>query len=58
MSIAGLILIVVLLVVILGNPFVGPRVYQNYNFGYWPSGLGMILAIILVLWLLGGIRLR
>jgi hypothetical protein len=60
MSLVGLLVVVCLLIFIFGNPHVGGRVYPGYpaGWGYWPSGIGLIIGIILVLWLLGGIRLR
>lgn len=54
MSVFAILLVVVLLVVLLGNPHLGPRVYQNYDYGYFPSGIGLVIAIVLVFLLLGG----
>lgn len=58
MSLLGLLLVVCLIIFVLGNPIAGPRVYQGYNYGWWPGGLGLILAVLLVLYLFGGLRIR
>jgi hypothetical protein len=52
MSLLGLLLIVTLLVVLLGNPHLGPAVIQDYRGGYWPSGAGLLIAIIIIVLLL------
>jgi hypothetical protein len=54
MSIVGIIVLVVLLMLIFGGlPQAG---LWNHGMGYAPSGIGTILLIILVLWLLGVFR--
>jgi hypothetical protein len=54
MSLLWLLIIVCVLFAVIGNPVVGTRVYPAYSFGYWPGGLGLIVAIVLVVLLLGG----
>jgi hypothetical protein len=51
MSIVGIIILVFLLLLIFGGlPQAG---IWNHGYGYAPSGIGAILLIIVVLWLLG-----
>lgn len=58
MSLIGFLILLCVLIVVFGNPHLGGRVYQNYDYGYWPSGLGLVIGLILLLWLLGDIHLR
>ena len=49
----GLILVIVLVLLLVGSV---PRYGYNRNWGYGPSGgVGLILAIVIILWLLGRI---
>ena len=49
----GLILVIVLVVLLVGSV---PRYDYNRSWGYYPSGgVGLILAIVIILWLLGRI---
>ena len=52
------IIIIAALFLILGYPGVGlgQRAYPGYNYGFYGGGLGTILVILLVLWLLGVFR--
>lgn len=50
----ALLLILVLFIVLFGNPRMGPRVYQNYDLGYAPSTVALAIAMVLVFFLLGG----
>lgn len=50
----ALCLILVLFVVLLGNPRLGPHVYQDYDYGYAPSTVALAIAMVLVFFLLGG----
>jgi hypothetical protein len=52
MSLLGLLLGIFVLVMIFGNPHVGGRVYSGYSYGYWPSGLGFVVVIVLIALLL------
>lgn len=58
MSLLGLLILVCILIFIFGNPHVGPRVYPQYSYGYWPSGLSLVIIILLVLVLTGALRFR
>lgn len=51
MNLLWLLVIVLVVLAIFGAPQFG---YHQY--GYAPSGLGTVLAIILIIWLLGGLR--
>jgi hypothetical protein len=53
MSPLGLLLIVFLLLMIFGNPHVGPRVYPGYSYGYFPGIIGLIVVIVLLFMLFG-----
>jgi uncharacterized protein DUF3309 len=53
MNLLVVLLIVFVLIAILGNPHVGGQFYPGYSFGYWPSGIGLIVVILLVLFLMG-----
>src|ERR1700674_885488 len=56
MNILTLLLIIAVLVILFGNPHVGGRVYPGYaagGWGYWPSGLGLIILIVVLLMLFG-----
>jgi hypothetical protein len=49
----GLILVIVLVLLLVGSV---PRYGYNRDWGYYPSGgVGLILAIVIILWLLGRI---
>jgi hypothetical protein len=48
MSLLGILIFVCVLVMIFGNPHIGPHVYQGYSYGYWPGGLGLLLVIFLL----------
>lgn len=51
----GLILLIVLLILVFGSL---PRWGHSSQWGYGPSGLLMlVLVILLILWLIGGINL-
>jgi len=54
----GIILLIVVLWLIFGFPGfgIGQRIHPNYGYGYYGGGLGTILVILLVLWLLGVFR--
>jgi hypothetical protein len=51
MSLLWLIVIVLIVFAIIGAPGIGP---WHHGYGYWPSGLGGVLVIILILLLLTG----
>jgi Protein of unknown function (DUF3309) len=54
MSIVGIIVLVFLMLLIFGGlPQTG---LWNHGMGYAPSGIGTILLVIVVLWLLGVFR--
>jgi hypothetical protein len=54
MSVLGIILLIFVLMLIFGGlPQMG---LLNHGYGYAPSGIGTVLLIILVLWLLLGAR--
>lgn len=53
MNLLVVLLVVFVLIAIFGNPHVGGQVYPGYSWGYWPSGLGLIVVILLVLFLAG-----
>lgn len=52
MNLLALLLLIFLLVVLFGNPHLGPRVYPAYSYGYWPGGLGLIVVVVLIVLLL------
>lgn len=51
MSLIWILIIALLLFSVIGAPSVG---LWHHNYGYYPSGLGVILVIVLVVWLLRG----
>jgi hypothetical protein len=53
MSLLWLIVFVFLLLILFGNPRLGPRVYPGYSYGYFPGIIGFIVVIILLFVLLG-----
>jgi Sec-independent protein translocase protein TatA len=57
MSLLTLLLIIAVLVILFGNPHVGPRVYTGYSYGYWPGGLGLILLLVVLFLIFGRGRL-
>ena len=50
----NIILVLLVLWLIFGHPHFGQRIYPGY--GYYGGGLGTILVIILVPWVLGVFR--
>ena len=54
----GIIVVIVVLFLIFGHPGfgIGQRAYPGWNYGYYGGGLGTIVFIVLVLWLLGVLR--
>jgi hypothetical protein len=51
MSLAWIIVIVLILFAVVGAPNMG---IWNHGFGYWPSGLGGLIVLVLVVLLLTG----
>ena len=51
MNLLWLIVIVLVILALVGAPGIGP---WNHGYGYWPSGLGTIIVIVLVDLLLSG----
>jgi hypothetical protein len=46
-------LVVFVLIVLFGNPHVGGQLWgPAYSYGYWPSGIGLIVVIVLLVLLL------
>jgi len=58
MKLLWVIIVVVVLLAIFGHPGFGygQRVYSGYNTGFYGGGLGGILLLLVVLWLLGVFR--
>jgi hypothetical protein len=54
MSMLSLLLVVFLVLVLFGNPHLGGHIFSGYNYGYWPSGIGLILFIVVLVILLRG----
>ena len=50
MSLLWLLVVVILIFAVLGAPNVGP--WGNHSWGYYPSGLGVIVVIVLLVMLL------
>ncbi len=51
MSLLVLLLVIVLVVAVLGAPGVGP---VNHPYGWYPSGVGGIIVLVLIILLLTG----
>jgi hypothetical protein len=52
MSLVWVVILVFLVLALCGNPHVGGRVYEDWSFGYWPSGLSLLIVCLLVYFLL------
>jgi hypothetical protein len=53
MSLLWLLVVVFVLIALVGNPHVGGGMISGYSYGYWPSGIGIIVVIVLLFLLLG-----
>ena len=51
MNLLWLVVVVFIILALVGAPGIGA---WNHGYGYWPSGLGTIIVIVLVVLLLSG----
>jgi hypothetical protein len=51
MNLLWLLVVVFIILALVGAPGIGP---WHHGYGYWPSGLGTIVVIVLVVLLLSG----
>jgi hypothetical protein len=50
MNLLWLLVVIILIFAVLGAPNVGP--WGNHSYGYFPSGIGLLIVIVLVILLL------
>ena len=54
MSLGAILIILLVLFCLFGLPQVGTRVGVAHTYGYWPSGLGTVLIVVLLVLVLTG----